>query len=88
MTMPYGISFGIDLSLIEMPFSIPFSGKVVLVLAPGYSGHEINFVSSFFPGCDSLFQGFLSTPLVRRISADAVHHHGISPVVNFRHPAA
>lgn len=35
MTMPYGISFCIDLSLIEMPFSIPFSGKVVLVLAPG-----------------------------------------------------
>ena len=53
VSVPDGIALGIDLSLVKMPFSVPFPGEIVLVLAPGDSGHEIDFVSSLFPGCDS-----------------------------------
>ena len=84
--MPNGITLGIDLTFIEMPLSVPFACKIVLVSSPGNTCHEIHLVAALFPRGDAVFDGRFTLVFVGWITPDAVNHHGISPVINFRHP--
>ena len=84
--VPDSVTFYCHLTLVEVPFPIPFAGEVVLVLAPGYTCHEMGDIPPVSPGFHPFFECESFPVLVGRVSAHAVDHHCIGPVVNGRSP--
>ena len=83
VAVPDGISFGLDLAFVQMHLAVPLTCEVVLVTAPGDAGHEVDPVAAIPPGLDPVFDGgTAAAAAVGGISSDAVHHHGIGPVVD------
>ena len=49
LSVPEGVSLGVDLTVFPMGNPIPTSGEIILIASPGYTGHEIRPVTLFFP---------------------------------------
>src|SRR5690606_15736105 len=81
MSMPDRVLSLGYLSLIQMPFTIPLSRKVVLILAPGNTCHKMNGVPSIFPGFHPFRKRHPSVS-VRWISAYAIDHDRIRPIID------
>src|SRR5690554_3664172 len=58
MTMPYRITILCHLSFIEMPFSVPFAGKIILVFTPGNAGHKMGFITPILPSFYTLLNRY------------------------------
>lgn len=55
--MPDAIAFPVHLSFVEMRFAIKLTGKIILVIAPGYTGHKLNVISMLLPSFHRLLKG-------------------------------
>ena len=84
--VPDRVSAHLDLSFVQVPLSIPFTGKIVLVFPPGDTGHELSGVPPFLPGSEPVLEGQAAPVPVRGIAAYAVYHDGIGPVVDMFAP--
>ena len=54
--VPDSVSLYCYLTLVEVPFPVPFSCEIVLVLAPGDSRHEVGDIPSVPPGFHPFFE--------------------------------
>src|SRR5690606_34466744 len=81
MAMPYGILLPGNLPFIEMPLAIPLPCEIILIFTPGNPGHEMDGISSIFPGFHPLRERH---PLVfiRWIPTYTVDHDRICPIVD------
>ena len=84
--VPDGIPFHPHLAFVQMPFSVPTAGEIILITAPGDAGHEMRLVPPLPPGSQPGLHATRGV-LVRGIPAHAVHHHGVGPVVDGRPPS-
>ena len=87
MSVPDGVTAALHLSFVEVGTSVPLAGEVVLVFAPGDSGHEVHRVSAVAPRADAVFEIAVAV-FVRGVASDAVYHHGIGAVVDCGPPFA
>ncbi|MNU83949.1 hypothetical protein D3C71_736590 [compost metagenome] len=85
VTMPDGITFYIDLSLIQVHFSIPFSRKIILILPPGNTRHKMRNIPPITPGFYPFFKWNFSG-FVGRVPPCSIYHDSICTVVNCRTP--
>ena len=71
VSVPYRVIIEGYLPFVQMFLSVPAPVEVVLIFAPGYSGHEVGDIAAFSPRLHSFFQ----------VCTCTIAHHGVGPHV-------